>query len=145
MLHRPQTVLSGHGDSTFGQQIHKTSPYNFIKIHRTLRVSPLQLAAIADPKVPSAKSKPFLTFADSGRIALGLSSEGIFLYNGPKNGLDLRATADGPSLTLADSQGYSAVIGSSKLITTRTGEQHRTSAASLALFGKDGKVLWSAP
>jgi hypothetical protein len=51
----------------------------------------------------------------------------------------------GPSLVINDKQGFSAVIGSTGLRIPETGESSRTSAASLKLFAKDGKQLWSAP
>ncbi len=51
----------------------------------------------------------------------------------------------GPDLELTDSQGYTANIGITRLVTPATGETHRTSAASVVLLGKGGKVLWSAP
>lgn len=51
----------------------------------------------------------------------------------------------GPDLQLTDSQGYMANIGITRLVTPATGETHRTSAASVVLLGKGGKVLWSAP
>jgi len=50
-----------------------------------------------------------------------------------------------PSLVIKDAQGFYAQLGSADLVTTRTGEERQTSAASLVLFGKDGKVIWSAP
>jgi hypothetical protein len=53
--------------------------------------------------------------------------------------------APGPSLILSDKQGFTTTIGSSDLKTPRTGEEHRTSAASIVLSGKDHSVLWSAP
>jgi len=34
---------------------------------------------------------------------------------------------------------------STGLLTPHTGETHKTSAASVVLFGKAGKVIWSAP
>jgi len=46
---------------------------------------------------------------------------------------------------LSDSQGYQTAIGSTDLSTPRTGETHKTSAASVVLIGKDKRVLWSAP
>jgi len=52
---------------------------------------------------------------------------------------------DGPSLVVADDAGFSATLGKSEVVTTKTGRSEKTSAASLVLFGKDGKVLWSAP
>jgi hypothetical protein len=49
------------------------------------------------------------------------------------------------AIDVSDFHGFRAVIGSTPLETPRTGEAHKTSAASIVLFGKDGKVLWSAP
>ena len=37
------------------------------------------------------------------------------------------------------------VIGSIDLETPRTGETHKTSAASVVLFDKDKQVVWQAP
>jgi hypothetical protein len=51
----------------------------------------------------------------------------------------------GPSLELEDNEGFSTILGRSDLIETRTGRKERTPAASVVLFGKDKKVLWSAP
>lgn len=59
--------------------------------------------------------------------------------------VDLVAPNGGPSLKLEDENGYSAIFGSTDLVTPRTGRKEMTSAASLTLFGKDKKVLWSAP
>jgi hypothetical protein len=36
-------------------------------------------------------------------------------------------------------------LDSIDLVTTRTDEHHRISAASIVLLDKDGKVIWSAP
>jgi hypothetical protein len=49
------------------------------------------------------------------------------------------------SFHVSDKQGFRTTIGSTDLETTGTGETHKTSAASIVLFGKDGKALWSAP
>lgn len=59
--------------------------------------------------------------------------------------VDLVAPNGGPSLKLEDQDGYSAIFGSTDLLTPSTGRKQMTSAASLTLFGKDKKVLWSAP
>ena len=59
-------------------------------------------------------------------------------------GISLSAVTE-PTLQITDEAGFMSVIGSADLQTPRTGEAHKTSAASLVLFGKDGKVLWSAP
>ena len=51
----------------------------------------------------------------------------------------------GPSVRVEDKEGYSGVIGRTDLETLGTGRKTQTPAASLVLFGKDKKVLWSAP
>jgi hypothetical protein len=52
---------------------------------------------------------------------------------------------DDPELRLTDESGFSAAMGSVDLETARSGEKHKTSAASLVLLGKDGKAIWRAP
>ncbi len=44
-----------------------------------------------------------------------------------------------------DADGFAATLGVTDLLTSRTGEKHKTSAASLILFDKDKNVLWRAP
>jgi hypothetical protein len=51
----------------------------------------------------------------------------------------------GPTLKLVDENGYSAVLGVDDLFLKHKGEKRTTSAASLLLFDKEGKVIWSAP
>jgi hypothetical protein len=48
-------------------------------------------------------------------------------------------------VTVSDTQGFKAAMGTQELVTPRTGEEHKTSAASLILFDKDKNVLWKAP
>lgn len=62
-----------------------------------------------------------------------------------KGGIGLYMGKEGPAIEIEDTNGFSTVVGSFPLVTPRTGETHHTSAASLLLFDKDGKVLWSAP
>jgi hypothetical protein len=54
-------------------------------------------------------------------------------------------TSEGPSVHVTDREGFSAALGVSSLVTTKTGYKNQTSAAAVVLFGKDNKVLWSAP
>lgn len=49
------------------------------------------------------------------------------------------------SLKLQDKEGFSAILGSADLVVPKTGRKESTSAATLTLFDKDNKVLWSAP
>jgi hypothetical protein len=44
-----------------------------------------------------------------------------------------------------DADGFAATLGVANLVTTRTGEKHTTSAASLTMFDKDNNVIWKAP
>jgi hypothetical protein len=52
-----------------------------------------------------------------------------------------------PDLVISDTQGFQAHLGVTDTVTTRTGEQHKSTAASVTLLGppKDNKVIWSAP
>jgi hypothetical protein len=71
---------------------------------------------------------------------------GLALYdaNG-KLRAELGVWQDGPALQLNDASGFETHIGVTDLVTPANGETHKTSAASIVLFGKDRKVLWSAP
>ena len=51
----------------------------------------------------------------------------------------------GPSIWVEDVDGYEAVIGKSNLENTKTGKKESTPAASVVLFDKQKKVLWSVP
>ena len=57
----------------------------------------------------------------------------------------LSSGGDGPSLTVSDDRGFKSVIGSVSLSIPTAGGSSRTSAASLVLFDKDGKVIWNVP
>ena len=61
----------------------------------------------------------------------------------PRVGFGL--SAGHPSISVSDAEGYSAVFGSTPLVTSSTGTERQTPAASLVLFGSDGRLLWSAP
>lgn len=78
------------------------------------------------------------------RVNLDRGQPAVALQNTrqiPLVGMDI---VDGePSIGLDDPEGNSAAIGSTKVVTN--GLEHRTSAASIMLFGKDGSLLWSAP
>jgi len=62
-----------------------------------------------------------------------------------KGGIGLYLGKEGPAIQIEDVNGFSTVAGKFSLITPKTGETRHTSAASLLLFDKEGKVLWSAP
>ncbi|MCH8268813.1 MAG: hypothetical protein IH846_14975 [Acidobacteria bacterium] len=70
----------------------------------------------------------------------GAESFGVWDANG-----DMRTRLSERSLILVDAEGFHVVVGATGLITPRTGKTRKTSAASVVLFDKDKKVLWSAP
>lgn len=51
---------------------------------------------------------------------------------------------DGPQVSIEDNEGYSTEMGRSDLV-TQTGRKEKTPAASVILFSKDKKIMWSAP
>jgi hypothetical protein len=53
-------------------------------------------------------------------------------------------TPDGSALELSDKDGFTTSIGSG-IQPAKNGQPKKTSAASITLFNKDRKVLWSAP
>ena len=78
------------------------------------------------------------TIVGEGVIAVyrdGILGEGSIFIDG----------GDTPGITIADEEGFEAILGITSTVNTRTGRTNQTSAASLILFGKDRKVIWSAP
>jgi hypothetical protein len=73
---------------------------------------------------------------DSAELRLG----GITSTSGKETTL-----IESGSLSLQDDEGFRTTVGTTDLITPRTGETHKTSAASLALFDKAKNVIWKAP
>ena len=55
----------------------------------------------------------------------------------------LGVAPDGTNFELTDKDGFSASIGDGTV--TKGGQVKKTTAASIALFNKDRKVLWSQP
>jgi hypothetical protein len=75
-----------------------------------------------------------------------LSDGGLFLAGPEKARLVLSTSSlDGPSLEVADSQGYSSEVGAGTVEYSTMGQTQKFSAASIRLMGKDRKVIWSAP
>jgi hypothetical protein len=62
-------------------------------------------------------------------------------------GLFLHGTADSgpPNIEVVDADGFETLMGGSEPVTPATGEKYTRSAASIVMFGKDNKMLWSAP
>jgi hypothetical protein len=73
---------------------------------------------------------------DSAELRLG----GITSTSGKQTTL-----IESGSLSLQDDERFRTSVGTTDLITPRTGETHKTSAASLTLLDKDKNVIWKAP
>ena len=94
-------------------------------------------------------SAQIIGVSDSQGHTLGLFSAvdgygaGLSLSNGKG---EQRLLLEPGHLELSDDAGFKSSLGETKnLLTTRTGETHQTSAASLLLFDKEQNVIWKAP
>jgi hypothetical protein len=63
-------------------------------------------------------------------------------FDADENGAEIMVS--GP-VTVSEEQGFQATLGTTDLVTPRSGETHKTSAASLVLFDKSKNVIWKAP
>lgn len=100
------------------------------------------------------KDDPVLRFFNSKGQQTSTVGDGIIFLIDPKKSkapspfvgdIMLSMAGGEPSIDFGDTNGFHSFLGVTDTITTRTGEQHQTSAASITLEGKDRKVLWSAP
>jgi hypothetical protein len=75
------------------------------------------------------------------------SSGGVFwVSNGHPTGKGSSGVTLMPGhVDVTDEEGFEAAVGTEDLVTPRTGEIHKTSAASLVLLDKNKNVLWKAP
>lgn len=80
----------------------------------------------------------------TARLEGGPGTAALWLFGHDEGGGDILIDAK-PAIELSDANGFRADLGRNELVTPRTGGPHSTSAATLVLSGKDGKVLWSAP
>lgn len=96
---------------------------------------------------PIASSLLLYDFAGKPRVTLGNLGTNVPMIQLDSDGAmaQLLVSMDGPHLTMEDKEGFAIEVGNSSTLTTKTGQTHHNSAASVVLFGKDKKVLWSAP
>jgi hypothetical protein len=99
----------------------------------------------------SAPSGPLLLLSDPQHHASfalsvleGAGSQLSLAGERPDIQLRLRTAPDGTALELSDKDGFSTTIGNG-VQAAKNGKAKKTSAASIALFGKDRRVLWSTP
>jgi hypothetical protein len=76
----------------------------------------------------------------------GAGSKGLYASLGVEGGsASASVVGPGANVEVEDNDGYDATLGVTKLKAQSTGTVEKRSAASLVLFDKDKKVLWSAP
>lgn len=97
-----------------------------------------------------APAGPLLLLSDPqhhGSVALSVLENGgpQLSLAGERPDIQLRMGVgpDGTSLELSDKDGFATSVGNGVL--AKNGQAKKTSAASIALFGKDRRVLWSEP
>jgi hypothetical protein len=83
-----------------------------------------------------------IAFENSEGKLGGQLGDGMLTLGGEK---DSFAVLSPYNLNLQDQDGFLATLGVTSLVTPRTGESHKTSAASLVLFDNRRNVIWKAP
>ena len=72
------------------------------------------------------------------------NKDGGHLWLSKREGSASRTEVGPVSVEISDEEGFSATLGTGNLV-AKTGETHRTSAASLVLGDKDKHIMWRAP
>ena len=90
---------------------------------------------LSDPQHAAGLSMSVLEGAGS-QVALTGARAGSQVHVG--------ATPDGTSLEISDQDGFSTSIGNG-VQPSKGGQIKKTTAASISLFNKDRKLLWSTP
>jgi hypothetical protein len=98
-----------------------------------------------------APSGPFLVLSDpqhhsslSMSVANGEGSQLSMIGERADIQAHIGVTPDGTAMELSDKDGFTTSIGNG-VQAAKNGQVKKTSAASVTLFNKDRKVLWSAP
>jgi hypothetical protein len=98
-----------------------------------------------------APGGPFLLLSDpqhhaglSMSVAQGEGSQLSLIGERADIQAHIGVTPDGTTMELSDKDGFTTSIGNG-VQATKNGQVKKTSAASVTLFNKDRKVLWSAP
>jgi hypothetical protein len=91
----------------------------------------------------------YLRFSDeNGALKSTIGENMIVVEDGAivvrSEGKDI-STMVGGEVIVSDDQGFETRVGTTSLVTPRTGESHRTSAASVTMFDKNKNVIWKAP
>jgi hypothetical protein len=104
-------------------------------------------------------------FGSDNKPSIALSGDekgsGLWFFGGHGKGMVMLSNVDGPTLILSDGTGgtsvdvasvhtydndkFNAFLGRANTVNPQTGATTKTSAASLILFGKDGKSIYQVP
>jgi hypothetical protein len=87
---------------------------------------------------PQRQAAFALSVLDGGGSQLSLTGER------PDIQLRLGVTPEGTAVELTDKNGFTTTLGNGVQV-TRNGQVKNTSAAAIALYGKERRMLWSAP
>jgi len=79
---------------------------------------------------------------DQGNVRTAVGQETIVLFGSSKDEYN-SITSD--RVSIRDATASTATLGVTETVNPGTGKETKTSAATLTLFGKDGKVIWRAP
>ena len=60
-------------------------------------------------------------------------------------GADIAFSSSGPAMTLQDAKGFSTILGAAQLKAAPEADAKQSSAASVILLDKSGKIIWRAP
>jgi hypothetical protein len=81
-----------------------------------------------------------------GEMAATVKGPFLFLNDdNEKVRVALAVEGDSPKLQVSDKEGYTAVLGTNALTTSKPNEVQKTSAATLLLYGKQREIIWRAP
>jgi len=80
--------------------------------------------------------------SDQGNVRTAVGQEAIVLFGNSK---DEYNTITSDRVSIRDATASTATLGVTETVNPGTGKETRTSASTLTLFGKDGKILWRAP
>jgi len=64
---------------------------------------------------------------------------------GGNGGADIAFSSSGPAMTVQDAKGFSTVLGAAQLKATPGADAKQSSAASVILLDRSGKIIWKAP
>jgi hypothetical protein len=113
-------------------------------------LTPQQLSwnDVRQAEVPSLDFNLITSKFVVANLGMGIDAtgtSGINLNRSHRGFVGMSVEEEGPSVFLQDEAGYETMIGNGSLETIKTGSMEKRSAASVVLFGKDKKVIWSAP